>query len=116
MRSFKRNIYRLSTQDAYDCDILSGTAVEKVASFLYLRTANTYNTSGEACAQGVGPACYLPQPAVYTGQTIYTDEDLQTKFNGNNKWIKLLENGTSNITPVQVNRLGKVLATGTCSS
>lgn len=116
MRSFKQNIYRLNTGNDYDCTILSGTAVEKVASFLYLRTVNTYDTSALACAQSVGAGCWLPFPSVFVGQTIYADEDLLTLFNGNFKWIKILENGTSNVTPVQVNRLGKILATGTCSS
>jgi hypothetical protein len=84
-------------------------------SFLYLGTSNQYATSGAACTNQVcATSYYLPIPAIYVGQVIYTDPELTTTYNGGNLWISISEACNGTYTAVQVDNSGNILSYTGC--
>lgn len=121
MRSFKQNIYRLNTQDAYDCDILSGTAVE--TPYSYMGTANPQTLYTGACATPLGAFYWMtiPMTAINTysedgiGRKVYTNSELTTVLSGGGQWYAIREVNTSITRAIRVDSLGSIMAIENCT-
>lgn len=83
----------------------------RAASISYFGSATQYDADYLACTQqSCGTQYYSPSSTLVSGSIIYTDYNLSSPLNGNDKWIALSKNCTGPFYSFQINGSGGITA------